>query len=122
MAHFPNAELRRLTLPLRPGEPIVIRMRQPFEWTPNGRAQISVAADGKVTVEDAATANRAAALSEKAYPIHLAKVGGLAWKLGLTLSGMALAILGSLATWSFWVRRRRNAHRHAKTAAVVQVG
>ena len=110
-ARFPNAELRRLTLPLRPGDPIVIRIRQPFEWTPNGRTQISVAADGVVTVENAAAANRSASFSEKAYPVHSAKVGGLALKLSMTASGIALTILGSLATWSFWTRRTRKVRR-----------
>ncbi|MDP3738484.1 MAG: hypothetical protein Q8R02_13910, partial [Hyphomonadaceae bacterium] len=65
-SHFPDAELRRLTLPSDPGDPVVVRLRRPFEWTPNGRTQISVAMDGKVTVEDAAGANRSAWLSEKA--------------------------------------------------------
>lgn len=102
---FPGASIRRITLPAKPGDPIAVRMRQPFEWTPNGRTQVSVAADGKVTIEDAATANGSAWLLEKAYPVHSAKVGGLAWKLAMTLSGVALSILGSLATWSFWTRR-----------------
>lgn len=110
-SQFPHAELRRLTLPARPGDPIAVRMRQPFEWTPNGRTQISVAADGKVTMEDAAAANRSAWLSEKAYPVHSAKVGGLAWKIAMTMSGIALAILGSLTMWSFWVRR---AHKRTR--------
>ncbi len=110
-SRFPHAELRRLTFPTRPGDPISIRMRQSFEWTPNGRTQISIAADGKVTVEDAAAANRSAWLSEKAYPVHSAKVGGRAWKIAMTVSGIALAVLGSLAMWAFWVRR---AHKRAR--------
>lgn len=102
---FPEASIRRITLPAKAGDSIAVRMRQPFEWTPNGRTQVSIAEDGKVTIEDAATANGSAWLSEKAYPVHSAKVGGLAWKLAMTLSGVALSILGSLATWSFWARR-----------------
>ena len=104
---FPDAALRRLTLPARGGDPIVVRMRQPFEWTPNGRTQIRAYPDGTVIVQDAAAADRSASLSEKAYPVHSAKVGGLAWKLAMTLSGLALAMLGSLAMWSFWARRAR---------------
>lgn len=110
-SRFPDAELRRLTLPPRPGDPIAVRMRQSFEWTPHGRTQLSVAADGAVTIEDAAVANRSASLSEKVYPLHSAKVGGLAWKIAMTTSGIALAILGSLAMWSFWTRR---AHKRAR--------
>lgn len=110
-SRFPEGELRRVTLPARPEDPIAVRMRQAFEWTPNGRTQISVAADGAVTIEDAAVANRSASLSEKVYPVHSAKVGGLAWKVTMTTSGIALAILGSLAMWSFWARR---AHKRAR--------
>ena len=111
-SRFPQAELRRMTLPARPGDPITVRMRQAFEWTPNGRTQISVAANGAVTIEDAAVANRSASLSEKVYPVHSARVGGLAWKVAMTASGIALTLLGSLAMWSFWARRvHKRAHR-----------
>lgn len=104
-ARFPQAEIRRVTLPTRPGEPVAVRMRQPFEWTPNGRTQITVAADGRTIIEDAANGNGSAWLAEKIYPVHSGKVGGLVWKIALTASGLALALLGSLATWSFWTRR-----------------
>lgn len=114
-SRFPQAELRRVTLPARPGDPIAVRMRQAFEWTPNGRTQVSVAADGAVTIEDAAAANRSASLSEKVYPVHSARVGGLAWKFAMTASGIALALLGSLAMWSFWTRRvHKRAHRRRR--------
>lgn len=102
---FPEAAIRRIALPVHPGGSIVVRLRQPFEWTPNGRTQVSIDADGKVPVEDAAAANPSAWLSEKAYPVHAAKVGGPAWKLAMTASGIALTLLGSLAVWSFWARR-----------------
>ena len=106
-SRFPGAALRRITLPARSGDPIVVRMRQPFEWTPNGRTQIRAYPDGRVIVQDAAAADRSASLSEKAYPLHAAKVGGMIWKLAMTASGLALALLGSLAMWSFWARRAR---------------
>ena len=110
---FPGAQLRRLTLPKKPGDPISVRLRQPFEWTPNGRTSISVAADGQVTVEDAAGANRSAALYEKAYPLHSGKVGGWLWKLAMTASGLALFLLGSFTTWSFWWRKAAKRARKA---------
>lgn len=118
-SRFPEADLRRISLPVRAGDPIVVRMRQPFEWTPHGRTQISVGSDGTVTAEDAAVANRSAWLSEKAYPVHSAKVGGLAWKLAVTTSGVALTILGSLAMWSFWARQ---AHKRARRRGQLQLG
>ena len=102
---FPGAELRRLTFPKKATDPLTVRLRQPFEWTPNGRTQVGVEPGGALWIEDAAQANRSARASEKAYPLHSAKVGGLLWKLAMTLSGVALAMLGSFTTWSFWRRR-----------------
>lgn len=104
-ALFPDALLRRISFPAEPGGKIVVRMKQPFEWTPQGRTQVTFAPDGRVTVEDAAAANRSAWVSEKLYPVHSAKVGGAAMKLLMTLSGVALFVLGSFAVWSFWFRR-----------------
>ena len=106
-ARFPDAALRRISFPAEPGGPVLVRMRQPSEWTPNGRTQLAFdPATGRLlTVEDAVRANGPAAAGEKLYPLHSAKVGGLAVKMLMTLSGMAMVLLGSLATWSFWVRR-----------------
>lgn len=106
-ALFPTAALRRISLPDEDGGAIFVRMKQPFEWTPNGRTQVTFAASGTVSVEDPAAANRSARISEKFYPVHSAKVGGLAMKLLMTLSGLSLAILGSLAVYAFWFRKAK---------------
>ena len=111
---FPDAALRRISLPAEPGGSIAVRMRQPFEWTPNGRTQLTFAADGTVSVEDAAIANTSATVSEKFYPLHSAKVGGFAMKLLMTVSGLSLALLGALTTWSFWNRRSAARSRRRK--------
>ena len=108
-ARFPEAELRRLTFPKKPTDPLTVRLRQPFEWTPNGRTQLGIEPGGAVWIENAAQANRSARATEKAYPLHSAKVGGLLWKLAMTLSGVTLAMLGSFTTWSFWRRRATRA-------------
>lgn len=119
-ARFPNAELRRISFPREDGDPILVRMRQPFEWTPNGRTQLTFdAATGRLrSIEDAARANGAAAAAEKLYPLHSAKAGGLVMKLAMTLSGLALFLLGSLATWSFWVRKARKRRSRASRPLV----
>jgi uncharacterized iron-regulated membrane protein len=107
-ARFPDAALRRITLPgaAADGE-IAVRMKQPAEWTPNGRSQLTFDArtGAPLSVEDPLAGNRAAWLSEKLYPLHSAKVGGLPMKLAMTASGLALFLLGSLATYGFWKRR-----------------
>jgi uncharacterized iron-regulated membrane protein len=119
-ARFPNAALRRLTVPARPDGAYSIRMRQPSEWTPNGRTTLYFDRAGKlVRVDDPAGAGLAASINEKFYPVHTAKVGGLAWKLAMTLSGLGLALLGSLAVWSFWIRRvihRRSRRPHPRVS------
>jgi uncharacterized iron-regulated membrane protein len=120
-AAFPGAEFRRLQWPRKAGAPIVLRLRQPFEWTPNGRTFVyadpaTLAILGRV---DPAKGGAAGALREKLYPIHAAKTGGLAWKLAMTASGLALTLLGSLAVYAFWrtqwhIRQATRRKRHAR--------
>ena len=103
-AAFPSAEPRRLMMPSQPGAPIAIRYRQNFEWTPNGRSYVWIAPDtaAVVATDDPAKSSAAAAISEKFYPVHAAKVGGVVWRFAMTFAGLALALLGLLASWSFW--------------------
>ena len=109
---YPDAELRRRTLPSKPGQPWSVRMRQKFEWTPNGRTTLYFDGTGKlIRADDPAAAGRAASVIETFYPVHSAKVGGPTWKLVMTLSGLGLTLLGSLTTWSFWVRKAKRRKR-----------
>ena len=107
-ARFPDAELRRLSIPTKPGQPWSVRLRQSFEWTPNGRTSLYFDGNGKlIKIDDPASGSRASSINEKLLPLHSAKVGGLAWKFLMTLSGLGLTLLGSLATWAFWVRKAK---------------
>lgn len=103
-AAFPGAAPRRLQFPSEPGQPMLLRLRQDFEWTPNGRtyAYLDPAGARVVAVDDPAADDTARAVQEKFYPVHAAKVGGPLWKLALSFGGLALAVLGLLASWSFW--------------------
>lgn len=103
-AAFPDAAARRLTLPAAPGEPATLRLRQGFEWTPNGRTYVylDLASARVLATDDPAAGDTAAKITEKFYPIHAGKVGGLLWHGLLTFAGLTLALLGTLATWSFW--------------------
>lgn len=86
---YPDAAIRRLAFPRAPGDPFSLRLRQEHEWTPNGRTSLSFAPDGMLlTVETLAR-----------------PAGGFLWKLAVTLGGFALTLLGSLAAFSFWVRK-----------------
>ncbi len=104
-AAFPSAAPRRLMMPSEPGAPIAIRYRQDFEWTPNGRSYVWIAPDTAAVVAtgDPAKGSTASAISEKFYPVHAAKVGGIVWRIAMTFAGLALAVLGLLASWSFWM-------------------
>lgn len=108
-ARFPDATIRILALPRKPGDPIQIRMKRAAEWLPNGRSTLWIdAADGRIlAARDALSLPPGAQLFNKAYPLHSAKVGGLVWRLVMTLSGLALTLLGTLAVWSFWFKRPR---------------
>ena len=105
-AAFPDALPRRLMLPAEPGAPVALRMKQPFEWTPNGRTYVWLdpTTATVVATDDPAASDVASAFEEKFYPVHAGKVGGVVWRLTLTLGGLTLVLLGTLATWSFWFR------------------
>ena len=67
-ARFPDAELRRLTIPSKPGQAYSVRMRQPFEWTPNGRTTLFFDGRGKLLrADDPATGSKASSINEKLY-------------------------------------------------------
>ena len=119
-ARFPDTELRRLTVPAKPDGAYSIRMRQPFEWTPNGRTTLYFDRSGEVArIDDPAGSNQATSINEKFYPVHTGKAGGLLWKLAMTVSGIGLTLLGSLAVWSFWIRRLIH-RRSRRTRPILQ--
>lgn len=111
-ARFPDAALRRIAAPMKQDQPWQVTMRQPFEWSANGRTRLMFDGGGKlIKVDDPAGSSQAASIYEKFLPIHAGKAGGLPWKLLLTFSGLGLIMLGSLATWSFWFRKARKRRR-----------
>ena len=115
---FPDAEFRILSLPRKAGDPIMLRMRQQAEWLPNGRSTLWFdAATGKLLgARDALAMPSGAQAFNKAFPIHAAKIGGLPWRLVMTISGLSLTMLGSFAVWTFWFRRPKPAKRVVKKA------
>lgn len=104
---FPAAEARMLVWPRGPGELMALRMRQPAEWHPNGRTTLWFdAATGRlVEARDALALPAGPRAFNALYPLHAASVGGLPFRLAMTAAGVALALLGTLAVWSFWTGR-----------------
>lgn len=105
---FPDAQIRILAVPRKSGDPVTVRMKRADEWLPNGRSMLWFdPASGKLLASrDALAMAQATRVFNMAYPIHAGKLGGLAYRLVLTLVGLVLTLLGSLAVWSFWFRRR----------------
>lgn len=122
-AMYPDGELRIISLPTKPGGLISLRVRQQDEWLPNGRTMFWFdPADGRlVASRDALTQPLGVRIANAEYPIHAAKVGGLPYRLVMTLSGLSLALLGSLAVWTFWAGpktlKRKRKRPVAKPAA-----
>lgn len=106
---FPDAQLRIASFPREPGALVMLRMKQPSEWLPNGRTLLwfDPATARLVEARDANAHPLGAKALNLAYPVHAAKVGGWAYKILQTITGLALTLLGSLAVWSFWFRRKR---------------
>lgn len=107
LAAFPDASPRRLQMPREGDKPYVMRLKQDFEWTPNGRTYVYLdPTTAQVLARvDPSAGDTAQAIQEKFYPLHAGKVGGLAWKAMLTLGGISLILLGFFAVWSFWFPR-----------------
>jgi uncharacterized iron-regulated membrane protein len=103
-ARFPGAEVRIISLPQKKGALVSIRLRQQAEWLPNGRsmAWFDPATGAMVASRDAQAMPLGSRIANLDYPLHAAKVGGLAYRLVMTISGLALALLGTLAVVTFW--------------------
>lgn len=108
-AHFPDADIRSLSLPRQGSGLITLRMKGPDEWLPNGRTTLWFAADdGRlVKARDASRLPQVVKIYNMLYPLHAAKVGGLSYRLVMTFAGLALALLGTFTVWSFLFARKR---------------
>ena len=115
-ARFPDATVRMASWPAAPGEPALVRLKQPGEWHPNGRtrALIDPATSRVVQTSDAQALTRGERLVHAIYPVHAGTVGGWLYEWVTVLSGLALAALGGVGTWSFLFKPRR---RRARVAA-----
>ena len=116
-AAFPGALPRRFQFPAKSGEPLVLRMKQTAEWTPNGRTYVyfDPATATILGVNDPLQGDVASRIEEKYYPVHAGRVGGVVWRIMLTLTGLALVLLGTLACWTFWFRSPRQVPRQSSS-------
>jgi uncharacterized iron-regulated membrane protein len=125
-ARYPGAEVRVISLPAKKDGLIGVRLRQRAEWLPNGRTMVWFdPADGHmVATRDAQALPLGSRIANADYPLHAAKVGGLPYRLVMTVSGLTLTLLGTLTVVTFWgnpvgnPRRRKKASAKAVEAAV----
>lgn len=101
---FPDAEPRVLSLPKAAGQPIALRLRATHEWLPNGRTTVWFRPDtgAVLATRGEETLPTGSRVGNLIYPLHAASVGGWIYTLAMTLTGLALTLLGGLAVWSFW--------------------
>ena len=115
---YPTAEVRILSLPREGNGLVSLRLRQPAEWLPNGRTTLWFAADtGRLAhSRDALKLAPRAQAYNALYPLHAAKVGGLPYRLLMTLSGLTLGLFGTLTVWTFWFARKPRRRREPSPA------
>ncbi|WP_201316373.1 PepSY-associated TM helix domain-containing protein [Dyella sp. EPa41] len=107
-AAAPDAAITRISLPVRAGNALSMRVRRPGEWNPTGRSTLWL---DPYTVkvlggEDATRLGQGGRLANALFPIHSGAVGGGLWRtllaVGATLPSVML-VTGLL----FWRARRR---------------
>lgn len=118
-ARFPAATLRIVSFPDR-DDRIVVRLRQPDEWHPNGRTRVELSATtgAVLTAIDATQQPRAARVQAALYPLHAAKIGGRAYDALAVYTGLALVSLAVVGAASFALRRWRSRRTRAAHGAV----
>jgi uncharacterized iron-regulated membrane protein len=107
-AAAPEAEFSRVMLPNKPGMPVTLRVRQPGEWHPEGRSNLWIdPVTAKVVAsDDARNAGQGGRINNALYPIHTAAVGGMAWRIVATMTGLMPSFL-LITGFLFWRARRR---------------
>ncbi|MDG2522610.1 PepSY-associated TM helix domain-containing protein [Caulobacter segnis] len=103
-ARHPDAQFRILAMPAKTGALVSLRLRRAAEWLPNGRTMVWFdPANGRAVADrDSEALPLGLRVYNSEYPIHAAKTGGLAYRLVMTLSGVALTLLGTLAVVTLW--------------------
>lgn len=102
----PDGELRYIAPPTVKEPRIVLRMRRPGEWTLNGRTMLYFDATGQLlNIRDVDARPLRERIKNAEYPLHAGDEIPLVGRWVMTISGFGLALLGTLAVWTFWFRR-----------------
>ncbi|WP_430389910.1 PepSY-associated TM helix domain-containing protein [Dyella sp. 20L07] len=115
-AAAPDATITRISLPVRPGNALVMRVRRPGEWNPSGRSMLFLNPYTAQVLggEDATRLGPGARLANALFPIHSAAVGGGIWRALLAVGALLPAFM-LITGFLFWRARQRpkaQADRH----------
>ncbi|MBI2379198.1 MAG: PepSY domain-containing protein [Gammaproteobacteria bacterium] len=105
---MPEARLTMVTPPSDPDKPLMLRMRQPGEWHPNGRGGLALdPGTGEVLwAVDVRELNAGTRLAYAQFPLHAGKLGSPVVT-GLTvLAGLVPVFLALSGLRLWWLRRR----------------
>lgn len=83
-----------------------MRVKMPAEWHPNGRSTLARNEDGTLAVYDATGSGTGHRIADAVYPLHSGKVGGLAYRLLIAATGLAIIYLSYLGLVAY-IRRFR---------------
>ncbi len=97
-----------ITLPQKPGAPLVVRKKFVQEFHPNGRSFVYFDQySGKVLqVENALTASLGTRIVNTLYPIHIGVIGGTPTRLLQMIIGLSPLILFTTGYVMWWNRRK----------------
>lgn len=106
----PGGTISYLYLPTARGESFRVRQRLPGELHPTGKSFVHLdpATGAVLGVEDGTRAPRGARFYSVLYPLHTGVAGGLALRLVVLLSGLALPLLAVTGVMLWWRRTRRS--------------
>ena len=106
---FPESALRFVTPPARPGQPVVLRLRNSGEWHPNGRSYLVVDPGTGEVLEriDATQSGRGPSVFDSLYPLHAGKTGWPGYRLLLVATALTLAAIATSGAYLLLSRPRR---------------
>jgi uncharacterized iron-regulated membrane protein len=98
---------------------LMFRKRLPGEWHPNGRSYVLIDPYSSAVVQaiDARAQGAGTRLMHAVYPVHAAKVGGVAMTLVAALAALALAWLSVGGAWAYVGRRVSRTRRLGRSLA-----
>lgn len=104
-AAFPDAALRIAIWP-RDDRPPSVRMKQPQELHPNGRTLVAFSSlpGQPLATQDALNAGAGREAYNAVYPIHAGFVGGRLYDAILATTGIGIALLGAVGSFTFFRR------------------